>query len=393
MSVRTKAIEHSKRIIKNKDVRNITVLVLTFLVILIINALLPIIEGSMHYTEDPITVSYSEYKRMNASNTHYRLTWQSQRNVEEYINTYIADNTHLPDEERYIIEPPDSFVVDVYTKFFFQHAFWYLSTIVSVISAVLLYYSFFNYLISKLKRSKELYIDLDAQLVELADKSLDPVSFEPWIHHEFNYKRKVDQHVSNVRQRIDQLNRRTHYLVRLELEDNPDTNNPKCINYKHKLHVLRSYLDSSYITKYIPYIKVKHFRYIHPLFVTSGYNVSGTVVDTFSSLRTNKERLLKDSMVKIIATVGLTLMFSLIITFTILGSFGRPWYWVLLDILVKVAPLIIQIPLAYDYCYTYMDEQLIPTLYNRRSIAFLYLAHIQATQPVEEEPHGDEDKS
>jgi cupin superfamily acireductone dioxygenase involved in methionine salvage len=393
MSIQTSAIERSKRIIKNKDVRNITVLVLTFLVILVINSLLPIIEGSMHYTEDPVTVTYAEYKIMNARDTHCRLTWQSQRKVDEYIETYITNNAHLPDDERYIIEPPDAFVVDVYTKFFFQHAFWYLSTIISVVSAVLLYYSLFNYLISKLKRSKELYLDLDAQLVKLADKSLDPVTFEPWMHHTFNHNRKVDQHIANVRQDIDKLNRRTHYMVRLELEDNPDTVNPKCIKYKHKLYTLNSYLESSYITKYIPYIRVKHFRYIHPLFVTSGYNVSGTVVDTFSSIRTNKERLVRDSMIKIITTIGLTLMFSLIITFTILGSFGRPWYWVLLDILVKIAPLIIQVPLAYDYCHTYMDEQLIPTLYNRRSIAFLYLAYVQEPRPTEEEVDGNENQS
>lgn len=393
MSVQTSAIERSKRIIKNKDVRNITVLVLTFLVILLINSLLPIIEGSMHYTEDPVTVTYAEYKVMNANDIHCRLTWQSQRKVDEYIENYITTNTHLPDDERYIIEPPDAFVVDVYTKFFFQHAFWYLSTIISVVSAVLLYYSLFNYLISKLKRSKELYLDLDAQLVKLADKSLDPVTFEPWMHHTFNHNRKVDQHIANVRQDIDKLNRRTHYMVRLELEDNPDTVNPKCIKYKHKLYTLNSYLEPSYISKYIPYIRVKHFRYIHPLFVTSGYNVSGTVVDTFSSIRTNKERLVRDSMIKIITTLGLTLMFSLIITFTILGSFGRPWYWVLLDILVKIAPLIIQIPLSYDYCHTYMDEQLIPTLYNRRSIAFLYLAYVQEPRPTEEEVDGNENKS
>ena len=49
----------------------------------------------------------------------------------------------------------------------------------------------------------------------------------------------------------------------------------------------------------------------------------------------------------------------------------------LINIVTTVLPLIIQVPMAVDYCEKYMDEQLMPNLMSRRNIAFLYLAYME----------------
>jgi hypothetical protein len=62
---------------------------------------------------------------------------------------------------------------------------------------------------------------------------------------------------------------------------------------------------------------------------------------------------------------------------TIVTAADKPWYWIVIDILTTLAPLLLQIPMAYDYCNTYMEEHLITNLLNRRTIALLYLADMQ----------------
>jgi hypothetical protein len=70
-------------------------------------------------------------------------------------------------------------------------------------------------------------------------------------------------------------------------------------------------------------------------------------------------------------------MFAMLLTMTIVTAADKPWYWIVIDILTTVAPLFIQIPMAYDYCNTYMEEHLITNLLSRRTIALLYLADMK----------------
>ena len=382
MSVSDKVYDAGKRFIGNKDVRNIFILLLTTFIILLINGLLPIIEGSTHYTASAITVSYAEYKQMRNENKHYQLTWSSEADVSEYINDYIADHPELNTEQKYTIEPPDTFRVDVYTKFFFQHAFWYVSTLVNIVSSVLLFYSFFNFILSKHKRRFTKYVDLVSQVDTLVDTSLDPVTFEPWMHDVFNKDRKISQHKTNIKVSLDKLDKRTDFHIRLECKKHPETLDPKCIEYLSKRNELLSYLEPEYIEDYISEINVKGFLYIHPSFVLSGYNGTGTISDGFSTIKSDQQRLGKDSIIKVTTSLLLTVMFAMVLTFTIVSSLDKPWYLMILNIVSQVAPLLIQIPLAYDYCESYMDTQLIPNLMARRTIALLYLAYVQENTRV-----------
>lgn len=382
MSVSDKIYDAGKRFIGNRDIRNIFILLFTTFIILLINGLLPIIEGSTHYTANPVTVTYSEYKQMCESNAHYQLTWSSEADVADYIDGYIADHPELSTEQKYTVEPPATFKVSVYTKFFFQHAFWYVSTLVNIVSSILLFYSFFNFILSKHKRRFTKYVDLVAQVDTLVDTSLDPVTFEPWMHDVFNKERKISQHRTNIKVLLDKLDKRTDFHIRLECKKHPETLDPKCIEYLSRRNELLSYLEPEYIEDYISEINVKGFLYIHPSFILSGYNGTGTVSDGFSTIKSDRQRLGKDSIIKVATSLLLTVMFALVLTFTIVSSLDKPWYLMILNIVSQVAPLFIQIPLAYDYCESYMDTQLIPNLMARRTIALLYLAYVQENTRV-----------
>ena len=122
---------------------------------------------------------------------------------------------------------------------------------------------------------------------------------------------------------------------------------------------------------------VKGFLYIHPSFVTSGVNTISKTTDSFSLINTDRQRLGKDSVKKILTSVCLTVMFAILLTITIFNSLDKPWYMFIFDLLATIAPLVMQIPMALDYSETFMDEHLIPNLISRRTIALLYLASMK----------------
>lgn len=364
-------IHQLRTAIVNKRTRNFVFLVFTIVIIFALNALLPTIEGNTHYTADPREMSYEEYKLLKEENEHYTLTWSSEEEVNIHIKEYKAANS-IP--EYVIVEPPAEFTVSVYTKFFFQHTFWYITTLTHVVSAVLLFYSIFNYLIDRYKDEYERYTTLEDELNTLASNSLDPGTFEPWMVNVFNKNRKRDQHINNVKYKLSVLESRTPYNVRLEAVGSAKR---KCKKYIEKRSALSSQLEPDYINTMVEHKKVKYFKFIHPTYVTCGVNHIGRTVDSYSNLESNSARLGKDTIVKVFSSLLLTVMFASLLTMTVVTAADKPWYWVCIDIIATIAPLIMQVPLAYDYCAQYMDEQLIPNLMSRKTIALLYLAYMK----------------
>jgi hypothetical protein len=364
-------IHQLRTAIVNKRTRNFVFLIFTIVIIFALNALLPTIEGNTHYTADPRSMTYEEYKLLKEDNEHYTLTWSSEEEVNNHIKEYKELNG-IPDYT--VIEPPAEFTVNVYTKFFFQHIFWYITTFTHVVSAVLLFYSIFNYLIDRYKDEYERYITLEAELNKLASNSLDPGTFEPWMVNVFNRNRKHNQHINNVKYKLSVLESRTPYNVRLEVGVSESR---KCKKYLEKRSTLLEQLEPEYINTMVEHKKVKYFKFIHPTYVTCGVNHIGRTVDNYSNLESNSARLGKDTIVKVFTSLLLTVMFASLLTMTVVTAADKPWYWICIDILATISPLIIQVPLAYDYCAQYMDEQLIPNLMSRKTIALLYLAYMK----------------
>lgn len=358
--------------VKNKHTRNFLFLLITAIIIFAVNGLLPTIEGNTHYTADSIEMTYGEYKKLKDENTSYALTFGSEKDIALYILEYKKLNPDLPLSELSAVEPPNTFKVKVYTKYFFQHYFWYVTTFTHILSAVLLFYTVFNYLVSKSKETCERYVNLENEMVDLSNNHLDPSTFEPWMVDDFNRNRKISQHRSNVKCALSKLDTRTSYKIRLLAKKDPD--NKKCIKYVDKRDDLLSQLEEDYINEIVVHKNIRHFKYIHPTFVTCGTNKVGDTTDNYSLIESDGRRISKDMVSKVLMSTLTTVMFATLLTVTVVTAADKPWYWIVIDTLSTIAPLVMQIPAAYDYCNVYMEEQLIANLLSRRSIALLYLA-------------------
>ena len=370
------AVQKLTNVVTNKHSRSLVFLVITVIVIFAINALLPTIEGKSHYTADPVTITYKEYLEWTDTNPNYNLTWSSEEDLKDFIKAHTVDGV--------LTTPiPEDMQVSVYTKFFFQHTFWYISTATRVVSAILLFFSVFNFILTKHKDTHKRYIELSEDMISLSNNSLDPSTFEPWMVDVFNHNRKIKQHIDNVKYALSKLEIRTSYKIRMLAKKDPT--DPRCRHYLHKKEDLQAMLEDSYIEDVVIHRSVADFKYIHPSFVTCGVNRIGRTTDSYSLIQSDSARLGKDAITKATISMLLTIMFATLLTVTIVTSADKPWYWIIIDILTTLAPLIIQIPLAYDYCNTYMEEHLITNLLSRRTIALLYLADVKKGVTNEED--------
>lgn len=368
MSIEKTVAKTLTSVVTNKHTRSLVFLIITVFVIFAINAVLPTIEGKSHYTADPITITYKEYLELKEKDINYNLTWSS----EEAIRVYVNANT----ENGVLITPiPDEMQVSVYTKFFFQHTFWYVTTITRTVSAILLFFSMFNFLLTKHKDRYKRYVELTEEMTKLSNNSLDPSTFEPWMDEVFNHDRKIKQHIDNVKYDLSRLEQRTSYKIRALAKKDPT--DPRCRHYLHKREDLQAMLDVDYIEDVVIHRGVTNFKYIHASFVICGVNRLGRTTDSYSLIQSDTTRLSKDIFTKAVISTLLTVMFATLLTMTIVTAADKPWYWIVIDILTTLAPLLLQIPMAYDYCNTYMEEHLITNLLNRRTIALLYLADMQ----------------
>lgn len=401
-------------IITDKHARSTFFLVLSFIIILAINSFLPVIEGESKYTVGKTEVTYGEYKVMKAQDANYRLTWLTEQYIERYIDDYVEDHPELTEEEKVLVEPPDGFKVNVFTKFFFQYPFWYVSTATSLGSVIILFYSLFNYLNIRNKDKYKEYLELEKDVKDMTKDALDPTTFEPWVDNVFNYTRKITQHKHNVKYELEKLEKKTDYKVKrkfrkyfeaadryrkdetdatkIEMDNALDVISPLSkqeTTYLERKERLLYLLEPTYIEDYVVGGSVKYFKHIYPMFVYNGENTVGRTVDGYSLIKTDKERIASDAGAKISLTLVVTILFAVLFTVTAIASVEQSPFWIVVNIISKLAPLLIQVPMAIDYSNTFMDKQLITNLINRRSIGLLYLADMKkgvSLEPVELKP-------
>lgn len=399
-----KIVKFGKNIITNKQSRSAFFLIVSLILVLGLNSLLPVIEGSSHYTHATMDVTYGEYIKMHAEDDHVRLTWVSQQKVKEYVREYIGKHPELTPEEQLMVRPPDMLEVVVYTKFFFEHSFWWISTGVSVLSTLITFYALFNYLNTKNKSKYLKYLNLTYQMDQLVENYIDPDTFEPWVHHDFNVTRKINQHRSNVKYALDKLIRKTDYKYRREAQEYEK----KLAEYKEAMQVwdasddktdiipipptppskratkfiaerdrLQSFLDEDYINNIVVEGEVKNFVYIHPMFVYGGVNNNGRMSDNYSQIITDGTRVRKDAFSKILVSLILIFVFAVLLTVTVITSVEQATFWIVLNVVAKVIPLFLQVPFAYDYRDNFMETQLLKNLQSRRTISLMYLADMK----------------
>jgi hypothetical protein len=385
------AIERTTNVLTNKKSRSIIFLLLSLLVVLGINGVLPVIEGQAQYTVGAVDTTYGEYLVMKEENSNYRITWYSEQAVNLYIANYVIAH---PGTSPFEVEIPDNFKVQVNTKFFFEYPFWYITTTISLGSAIILFYSLFNYLVTLSKEKYKKFVDLSKEVDQMTENHLDPVTFEPWIHDTFNRHRKIQQHKTNVKFDIESLERKANYQVRKKLKPYFD----KLRNHKEEASVilkqigklswkewrylrkkerLLQLLEDDYIIEYVIDGRVKHFKYISPMFVYNGSDNEGVSVDSYSLIRSNERRIAKDAGSKVVWAVVNTFLFAILITVTAVSSYQQDPFWIVINAVSKIAPLLLQVPLAIDYSNVFMDTQLMTNLISRRAIGLLYLADLK----------------
>lgn len=394
-------------VVTNKQSRGVVLLVISFLIILGINSLLPMIQGDAHYTADAVSVTYGEYITMREENTHYRLAWISEQKMVLYIQNYIVSHPELSAEEQMLIAVPDTFPVKVNTKFFFEYPFWYISTLTSLGSSVILFYTLFYYFITVAKFKYKKYLDIAKQVDDMADKHLDPTTFEPWMDDVFNPNRKIRQHRANVKSAMGVLEHKTPYKIRRKLcpyfdalrfyKASPGLKDPKEVldsigglkwrerHYLNKKEKYLALLEEAYIKEYAVNGKVRFFKHIYPMFVYNGNNKvdNGGAIDSYSNIKDDAARISQDATSKVTISLTITVLFAVLLTVTAIASYEQSTFWVIINAVAKIAPLLIQVPMAIRYSNTFMDTQLISNMISRRSIGLQYLADLHKEIPHE----------
>lgn len=391
------ALDVTSNIVANKRSRSIVFLIISFFLILGINALLPVIEGDTHFTAAAKTASYSDYvsvKENLADSNHenYRLTWGSEQDIKIAKAAYNTDAKGAATFLEYTIN--EDIDVSYYTKFFFETPTWYITTMTSLASSLILYYGVFNYLNIRSKETDVKYLKLERDVTYLTDTSLDPIFFEGWMENDFNKRRKINQHRANIKYKLDRLERVTSYKIKQSCRHLADGEMPKThkeIRYINKKRKLLALLDDAYIEQYVVSGHVRFFKYIYPMFVYNGDNSMGRTIDSYSNISTDTKRISSDAASKVSISLGITLLFAVLLTVTVVSSLNQDPMWIIINIISKIVPLFIQIPLALEYNQSFMKSHLIGNLYSRRAIALLYLAENGKTQPLMDAAHSDKE--
>lgn len=393
-------LDNITSVITSKRTRSLLFLITTFALILFANGLLPLISGQAHYTADPLEVTYSEYLDMKAGNKLVDLTYSAQASITAYKESFKLANPDLTPDELVMIEPPGNMKVTVYTKFFFQSAWWYFDTGLSLVSAVFLFYAVFNYLLVRSKDIRIEHVNGENTIKQLNEKYLDPDTFEPWIDVVFNRKRKIKQHIRNTRYELKKLETETPYRIRRRFKNHfkdvievPEGNllpvlyksmSKKEREYLDRKEELLEKLEEHYIKEYVVDTDVANFKEIKAGFVYSGVNHEGVGQDEYSAIKTDQQRIRSTIVSKLIIALAITLSFASILTVLSVTVSQQDALWIVLTVLMKIVPLFLQVYFAIDYNNWFMENQLLPNLKFRENIAMLYLAEMKRQGKITE---------
>jgi hypothetical protein len=391
----SKKLDNITSVVTSRRSRSLVFVVITFLLILVANGLLPLISGQAHYTANAIEVTYDEYLAMKEDNELIDLTYGAKVKISLYKDLYKLTNPDLTPEEELLLEPPGDLKVDVYTVFFFQSQWWYFNTGISLLSAVFLFYAMFNYLVVRSKDTNVDHVNGESTIRQLNEKYLDPDTFEPWIERVFNLERKKRQHIRNTKFELRKLENKTPYEVRRRFKKyfktegilDIDENNLLPVPYQemskeetayiNKKEELLTMLTEEYIQDYVVDNDVKNFREIKPGFVYSGINNEAVGQDEYSAIKTDAQRIRGSMLSKIIMSLSVTLAFASVLTVLAINVEEQNPLWLAVTILMKIVPLLLQVYFAIDYNNWFMDHQLLPNLKFRENIAMKYLAQMK----------------
>lgn len=387
--------QNLKQVLLTKQTKSLVMLIIGIVLVVILNAGLPLIQGQIGYTVEPVEMTHAEYLSLKEEDGFIRLTFNSDLKLKEYKRLYIQLNPDLTPEEIVDVEIPDTLMVSVYTRFFWVSTGWWISSFVGVLSVYIVFITVFMYVNQSRKETDKQFIEETKKINEMNEKFIDPDTFEPYMKDVFNRQRKIKQHLSNVKYELSVLEKKTPFIIRerympyFELpeadyeERLPSTYvlpKTKWYNFKEKRYLnkkkkLLSLLKEDYVEEYVVDSHVKYFKEIRPGFVYSGVNKVGRTIDEYSNVQTDKERKAKDSLKKIMYSAGISIGFATMFTIAGFTSEEGAIFWYIINVITKIAPLVISWILALDYNNTFFEEQIYPNLKYRYNIGLSYLAY------------------
>lgn len=381
-------------VLSSKRSRSLVFLVITVFLILLLNGLLPLIEGQAHYTVSVEEVTYGEYLEMKSEDSNYDLTYASKERINAYVKWVIESDPDMSPEESIAVEPPDYFKVKIYTQFFFQSEWWWTDAVISMVSAVFLFYAWFYFMITRAKDTVLDFVNGENRLRRLNKQYLDPATFEPWMEHDFNKPRKRAQHIRNVKLSLKLLENKTDFQTRKRFKKYFEKNEPEegstllpavydgplskeDLKYISRKEELLTQLTPEYIEEYVLDTDVKHHKDIQPSFVYSGVNIIGVTADEYSNVRSDGQVVRSQLLARALMGVSVSISFASLLTMLAMDVVEQNVFWIVIHIIAKFLPLGIQIYFATDYTNWFMDKQLIPVLKLRENIGFRYLSDMK----------------
>lgn len=371
------------------------ILIASIIIILAINSLLPMLKAIEHYTVAPEEMTYKEYQSKKEENKRYNLTLKTKVLIKEYKKN---KEEELTAEEILTLEPPEDMKVEVYTKFFFEDYFWYTENFVQMVSAVILFYSIFQFFLLKETEENEEFVKLKKQVDEANSTSVEADLLEDYLTNSFNKPRKIKQHVNNIKNKMIKLENKTDVSVKVNCKEelelfkklkNPEEGKgklPALIDiertkkekkYLRKMKGYLAELKEEFIDEYIDALDVKHFKAITTNFVYTGNGKVEKSVDSYSGIKTDAERIKKDSLKKVGLMVLITLSFATVITLLAIDIENKTPFEIVVNAVMKITPLLLQVKFGLDYKDDFMQTQLISNMKQRYNIIAMFLKHTQ----------------
>lgn len=219
------------------------------------------------------------------------------------------------------------------------------------------------------------------------DTKVHPVTFDPYMV-EFNRLRKINQHKKNITNKLNKLVDKRSSIKNLALWEKflGDEGDKKLsalftkVNYEQDISAefkkkyirkrlkLEYRLSELYMTKTLPYIKVRGYKPISKTFVTTGY------VRMFGSEDQAPERasvkMFIDLAPKLLITILTSVLFETIVFDYIEAENTAE---AIMQTVGLVLPMLLQIYFGIEYAKKYRDEKILVDFRKREEILAPYL--------------------
>lgn len=270
-----------------------------------------------------------------------------------------------------------------YTKYFFESWWFYADAMTNSASALIFYVALFGYLLVKRLENNEIFLTLEEEInnIIIVENQLPAISFEPFIE-KWNLARKIRQHISNIKYLLAKLEVKTPYKIRKTFYVKNGNGTEFIVptndltwreeRYLNKKERLESYLTKEYIDEHVEFERVKHFKYIHPSFITTGVNKIIKSTDEYSSIKTDQRKTTENISKKAMLSIASSFVVASLLSF-VLFRLEEGWLEILFNVALRMLPLVLQVILSNSDSNRFIKNQIITNQRNRLNIINIYL--------------------